>query len=80
MNQLNIKFKLREYKFEFSRPKRHFLVQNCIVWRIKRENRSKWCVCSCSEELRKNKGKIWRFCLYISHTWGAAKNPGRIDP
>jgi len=39
----------------FHTPKRHYLAQNHVVWRIKHENRSNGFVCGGSEELKKVK-------------------------
>ena len=70
-NQLN-------FKIKFSHPKRHFLVQNHVVWRIKCENRPNGLVCGGSDETKKSEVNIRRFWV-ISRMWGA-KTPGQIDP
>ena len=65
INQLN-------FKIKFSHPQKHFLAQNQVVLRIKRENPFDGLVGGGSEELKKMK-YVRGFCVYISRLRG--KNP-----
>jgi len=56
----------------------NWLVQNRVIWRIKRENPSNGLACRRVEE-PKECSKFWTGEVYISPIWGA-KTPGRIEP
>ena len=57
----------------------HYLAQNHVVWRIKRENRSNGLVSGGSDEKKKEEVNIRRFWAYTSRMWG--QNPlGGLSP
>ena len=67
-------------KCYFVTLKRHFLVQNRVIWRIKHKNRSNGLTCRWVQEPKTKKWSKFRTGgVYVSLIWGA-KTPGRIEP